>query len=126
VAHHKAWIKDAAEATVTDSRSSSFAAGVVAGQLHHQPRVPCKPLACGPSGCPRRSNIDHLMELNLIEATAYHQTACFEAGVLFARAEGIVPAPEANHARSSRRCAARSKGTARSSCSTCAATATST
>ena len=42
--------------------------------------------------------VSHLKELNLIEATAYHQTACFEAGVLFARAEGIVPAPEANHA----------------------------
>jgi tryptophan synthase beta chain len=26
------------------------------------------------------------------------QKACFEAGVIFARGEGIVPAPEANHA----------------------------
>ena len=42
--------------------------------------------------------VSHLMELGLIEARAYHQMACFEAGVLFARAEGIVPAPEANHA----------------------------
>ena len=42
--------------------------------------------------------VSHLKELNLIEATAYHQNACFEAGVLFARSEGIVPAPEANHA----------------------------
>ncbi|MBQ0936079.1 TrpB-like pyridoxal phosphate-dependent enzyme [Ideonella paludis] len=42
--------------------------------------------------------VSHLKELGLIEATAYHQTACFEAGVAFARAEGIVPAPEANHA----------------------------
>ncbi|MCL2723949.1 MAG: TrpB-like pyridoxal phosphate-dependent enzyme [Polyangiaceae bacterium] len=42
--------------------------------------------------------VSHLKELNLIEARAYHQTACFEAGVLFARHEGIVPAPEANHA----------------------------
>ncbi len=42
--------------------------------------------------------VSHLRELGLIEATAYHQTACFEAGVMFARAEGIVPAPEANHA----------------------------
>jgi tryptophan synthase beta chain len=42
--------------------------------------------------------VSHLKELGLIEAEAYHQTACFEAGVLFARAEGIVPAPEANHA----------------------------
>jgi tryptophan synthase beta chain len=42
--------------------------------------------------------VSHLKELGLIEATAYGQVACFEAGVLFARAEGIVPAPEANHA----------------------------
>jgi len=42
--------------------------------------------------------VSHLKELGLIEAEAYHQTACFEAGVQFARAEGIVPAPEANHA----------------------------
>jgi tryptophan synthase beta chain len=42
--------------------------------------------------------VSHLKELGLIEATAYHQRACFDAGVTFARAEGIVPAPEANHA----------------------------
>ena len=42
--------------------------------------------------------VSHIKELGLIEATAYQQTACFEAGVQFARAEGIVPAPEANHA----------------------------
>ena len=42
--------------------------------------------------------VSHLKELGLIEACAFHQTECFEAGVLFARNEGIVPAPEANHA----------------------------
>ncbi len=42
--------------------------------------------------------VSHLRELDLIEARAYHQTECFAAGVLFARSEGIVPAPEANHA----------------------------
>ena len=42
--------------------------------------------------------VSHLHELGLIEATAYTQTECFAAGVQFARAEGIVPAPEANHA----------------------------
>jgi tryptophan synthase beta chain len=42
--------------------------------------------------------VSHIKELGLIEARAEHQTQCFEAGVLFARAEGIVPAPEANHA----------------------------
>jgi tryptophan synthase beta chain len=42
--------------------------------------------------------VSHLKELGLIEAEAYNQVACFEAGVLFAKTEGIVPAPEANHA----------------------------
>ena len=42
--------------------------------------------------------VSHVKQLGLIEAKAYHQTSCFEAGVQFARAEGIVPAPEANHA----------------------------
>jgi tryptophan synthase beta chain len=42
--------------------------------------------------------VSHIKELGLIEARAYDQIACFEAGVAFARAEGILPAPEANHA----------------------------
>ena len=42
--------------------------------------------------------VSHVKQLGLIDAKAYHQTACFEAGVFFARHEGIVPAPEANHA----------------------------
>ncbi|MFN0315799.1 MAG: TrpB-like pyridoxal phosphate-dependent enzyme [Burkholderiales bacterium] len=42
--------------------------------------------------------VSHVKELGLIDAVAYHQTECFAAGVQFARAEGIVPAPEANHA----------------------------
>jgi tryptophan synthase beta chain len=42
--------------------------------------------------------VSHIKELGLIDAVAYHQTACFEAGVTFARTEGILPAPEANHA----------------------------
>ncbi len=37
-------------------------------------------------------------ELGLIDAVAYHQRPCFDAGVQFARVEGILPAPEANHA----------------------------
>lgn len=36
--------------------------------------------------------------MDLIEARAVPQTACFEAGVRFARSEGIVPAPESSHA----------------------------
>jgi len=42
--------------------------------------------------------VSHIKQLGLIEAVAYEQIACFEAGVTFARAEGIVPAPESNHA----------------------------
>jgi tryptophan synthase beta chain len=42
--------------------------------------------------------VSHLKELGLIEASAYTQTECFAAGVQFARSDGIVPAPEANHA----------------------------
>ncbi len=42
--------------------------------------------------------VSHLKDLGLIEARSLEQTACFAAGVRFARAEGIVPAPESNHA----------------------------
>jgi tryptophan synthase beta chain len=42
--------------------------------------------------------ISHIKDLGLIEARAYKQTEVFDAGVQFARTEGIVPAPEANHA----------------------------
>ena len=42
--------------------------------------------------------VSHLLDLSLIEATAVQQLEAFAAGVQFARAEGILPAPEANHA----------------------------
>ena len=42
--------------------------------------------------------VSHCQELGLLESKAYTQTEVFEAGVRFARAEGIVHAPEANHA----------------------------
>ncbi|MBT3787170.1 MAG: TrpB-like pyridoxal phosphate-dependent enzyme [Alphaproteobacteria bacterium] len=42
--------------------------------------------------------VSHLAEQGLIDAVAYHQNPCFAAGVQFARAEGIVPAPESTHA----------------------------
>jgi len=42
--------------------------------------------------------VSHVLDLGLIEAQAVHQTACFEAGLTFARTEGIVPAPESTHA----------------------------
>jgi len=42
--------------------------------------------------------ICHLHRLGLVEAKAEHQLATFKAGVTFARTEGIVSAPEPNHA----------------------------
>ena len=42
--------------------------------------------------------VSHIKDLGLIDARAYQQVEVFDAGVQFARSEGIVPAPEANHA----------------------------
>jgi len=42
--------------------------------------------------------ISFLFEQKLIEAVAYDQNPVFQAGVDFARAEGIIPAPESSHA----------------------------
>jgi tryptophan synthase beta chain len=42
--------------------------------------------------------VSHALKLGLIEAEAYHQTKVFENAALFARTEGIVPAPESAHA----------------------------
>ena len=42
--------------------------------------------------------VSHVQELDLISSKAYHQTECFAAGIQFAHEEGILPAPEANHA----------------------------
>ncbi len=42
--------------------------------------------------------VSHCKKLGLIDAVAYPQTKVFEAAVLFARTEGIIPAPETAHA----------------------------
>ena len=42
--------------------------------------------------------VSQLYNEGLIEAVAVPQLATFEAGVTFARSEGIIPAPESNHA----------------------------
>jgi tryptophan synthase beta chain len=42
--------------------------------------------------------VSHALKLGLMEAEAYHQTKVFEAALLFARNEGLVPAPESSHA----------------------------
>lgn len=42
--------------------------------------------------------VSNLAKDKVIEARAYHQIECFASAVLFARTEGIVPAPESSHA----------------------------
>jgi tryptophan synthase beta chain len=42
--------------------------------------------------------LSHIYELGLIEAVAKPQSECFEAGLKFAKTEGILPAPEPTHA----------------------------
>ncbi|MEJ6485518.1 TrpB-like pyridoxal phosphate-dependent enzyme [Nostoc punctiforme UO1] len=42
--------------------------------------------------------VSHIVNLGLVESRAEYQLACFAAGLTFAKAEGILPAPEANHA----------------------------
>jgi tryptophan synthase beta chain len=42
--------------------------------------------------------VSRAVEDKLIEPIAVQQTGCFEAGVKFARTEGILPAPESTHA----------------------------
>jgi len=42
--------------------------------------------------------ISHAVRLGLIEPRAYPQRTVFEAALLFARSEGLIPAPETAHA----------------------------
>ncbi len=42
--------------------------------------------------------LSHIYELGLMEAVAKPQSECFQAGLRFARTEGILPAPEPTHA----------------------------
>ena len=42
--------------------------------------------------------LSHMYELGLFEAVAKPQRECFAAALTFARAEGIIPAPEPSHA----------------------------
>jgi tryptophan synthase beta chain len=42
--------------------------------------------------------VSHALELGLLSATAVEQDDAFRAGIEFARAEGIIPAPESTHA----------------------------
>ena len=42
--------------------------------------------------------VSHVVKHGYVDPRACHQLACFEAGVTFARTEGILPAPEATHA----------------------------
>jgi len=42
--------------------------------------------------------VSNLVKDKLVEARAYHQLECFSSALLFARTEGIIPAPETSHA----------------------------
>ncbi len=42
--------------------------------------------------------ISHAVNLGLANPVALHQLECYEAAMLFARTEGIIPAPETSHA----------------------------
>ncbi len=42
--------------------------------------------------------VSHAVKQGLATPEAIHQLECYEAGVLFARTEGIIPAPETTHA----------------------------
>ena len=42
--------------------------------------------------------VSQCTDLGFVTPRSYAQGVCFEAGIMFARAEGILPAPEANHA----------------------------
>jgi tryptophan synthase beta chain len=42
--------------------------------------------------------VSHVVNLELAQPRSEYQLGCFAAGLTFARAEGILPAPEANHA----------------------------
>ena len=42
--------------------------------------------------------VSHLVDQGFIDAKAYEQADCFHAAIQFARAEGIIPAPESSHA----------------------------
>ncbi len=44
------------------------------------------------------SLLSQLVHEKVIEAVAYHQNTVFDAAILFARSEGIIPAPESAHA----------------------------
>jgi tryptophan synthase beta chain len=42
--------------------------------------------------------VSHVLNLGLVEATTVQQLDAFAAGIQFAKSEGIMPAPESNHA----------------------------
>ncbi|OLF04766.1 TrpB-like pyridoxal-phosphate dependent enzyme [Actinophytocola xinjiangensis] len=42
--------------------------------------------------------LSHIVDLGLVEAVSVPQNECFAAGIRFARAEGVIPAPEPSHA----------------------------
>ena len=68
--------------------------------VHARPRLRARrrstPAGCGTTAWRRWCRTSS--HEGLIEATALHQNECFEAGLEFARTQGIVAAPESSHA----------------------------
>ena len=74
-------------------------AHAAAEDAHAGPRLRARPIHAGGLRYHGMSPLlSHLYELGLFEAVTKSQSECFEAGVRFARTEGIVPAPEPTHA----------------------------
>ena len=71
-----------------------------AEDAHARARVHPRPGARGRAAVPRdvTAALAHVFELGMFEAVAKPQRECFAAAVTFARAEGIIPAPEPSHA----------------------------
>jgi len=65
--------------------------------LHHN-FAPAKIHAGGLRYHGAGSIVSQLHKDNLVEAVDVNQLDTFKAGILFARTEGIIPAPESNHA----------------------------
>ena len=61
--------------------------------------------------------LSHTVNLGLVKGLAVEQTQAFEAGVLFARAEGLVPAPESSHAVAAAVAEARTRTSEADACS---------
>ena len=82
--------------TISEIRESSFRWPRCTPWATGSSRPRCTPAACATTV--RRPSCPLLNSKGLIRAEALRQKETFEAAVLFARTEGIIPAPESAHA----------------------------